>query len=242
MKFLCNNLSMLKKLWTTKTFRTMRLTFYALILSLVHAYALDGYAQATRLNLALNDVAVREVLQEIEEMSEFRFLYNSKMVDVDREVDIALTDVTIDKALQRLFDDTNVAYRIIDRQIVLFSEEEPVYDSSAIQQRAVSGTVTDSNGQPLPGVTVVVKGTTQGTVTDADGNYRISNIPQDATLVFSFVGMRSQEVVVGNQNMVHAQMQEESIGLEEVVAVGYGTVKKSDLTGSVSNITESQLT
>src|SRR5690606_2497077 len=143
-------------------------------LSLVQAFALDGYAQATRLNLALNDAAVRDVLQEIEEMSEFRFLYNSKMVDVDREVDIALKNETIDKALQNLFEETNVAYRIIDRQVVLFTEDEPVYGPSASQQQAVSGNVTDSNGYPLPGVTVVVKGTTQGTVTDADGNYRLT--------------------------------------------------------------------
>jgi TonB-linked SusC/RagA family outer membrane protein len=104
------------------------------------------------------------------------------------------------------------------------------------QQHAVSGKVTDSSGQPLPGVTVVVKGTTQGTVTNADGDYTLTNIPEDATLVFSFVGMRTQEVNVRSQTVINVRMEEETIGLEEVVAVGYGTQKKVNLTGAISNL------
>ncbi|MEE4286371.1 MAG: SusC/RagA family TonB-linked outer membrane protein, partial [Mariniphaga sp.] len=107
---------------------------------------------------------------------------------------------------------------------------------SYAQQRSVSGEVTDSGGQPLPGVTVVVKGTTQGTVTGADGNYSLTNIPEDATLVFSFVGMRAQEVVVGSQTSINITMIEETIGLEEVVAVGYGVQRKVNMTGAVSLI------
>src|SRR5690606_6282019 len=99
----------------------------------------------------------------------------------------------------------------------------------------------DAGGQPLPGVTVVVKGTTQGTVTNSDGAYSISNIPEDALLVFSFVGMHTHEVVVGDQTRIDTRMEEESIGLEEVVAIGYGTVRKSDLTGSVSSIKSDEL-
>ncbi|HAL65672.1 MAG TPA: hypothetical protein DCP10_08910, partial [Bacteroidales bacterium] len=109
------------------------------------------------------------------------------------------------------------------------------------QQHNVSGKVKDSGGQPLPGVTVVVKGTTQGTVTNADGEYSLSNIPEDATLVFSFVGMRTQEVVVGSQTSIDVRMEEETIGLEEVVAIGYGTQKKETLTGSVASVKGEEL-
>ena len=236
MKFLCKNWPVLKKLWSTKTFRTMRLTFYALILAVVQAYSISGYAQATKLNLDMENSSVRAVLQEIENMSEFRFLYNNQMVDAEREVDIEFKDFTIDKALEQLFNGTDVAYRIVDRQIVLFSKNEPVYETSQLQQRTVAGTVTDSNGQPLPGVTVMVKGTTQGTVTNAAGNYSISNIPEDATLVFSFVGMRTQEIAVGSQTGINVRLEEETIGLEEVIAVGYGTQKVTTVTGSVSDV------
>lgn len=100
----------------------------------------------------------------------------------------------------------------------------------------VKGKVTDPNGQSLPGVTIAIKGTARGTVTDAEGNYSLSNVPDNATLVFSFIGMKSQEVQVGNRTRIDVTMQEEAVALEEVVAVGYGTMRKSDLTGSVSQI------
>ncbi|MGC9342577.1 MAG: SusC/RagA family TonB-linked outer membrane protein [Bacteroidales bacterium] len=104
------------------------------------------------------------------------------------------------------------------------------------QQQTVSGKVTDSSGSPLPGVTVVVKGTTQGTVTNADGEYSLSNIPEDATLVFSFVGMRTQEIEIGNQSTIDVAMEIDAIGIEEVVAVGYGTMRKRDVVGAISSV------
>jgi len=106
------------------------------------------------------------------------------------------------------------------------------------QQKEITGKVTDTQGQPLPGVTVTVKGTTRGTVTDVDGNYSLSNIANNNTLVFSFVGMETQEINVGNRTRIDVTMQESAIALEEVVAVGYGTMKKSDLTGAVSSINQ----
>lgn len=107
---------------------------------------------------------------------------------------------------------------------------------TVLQQAAISGKVTGTDGLPLPGVTVVVKGTTMGMVTDANGNYQLNNVPAGATLVFSFVGMKSQEVVVGKQSTVNITMAEDSIGLEEVVAVGYGTQKRENVIGSVTSL------
>lgn len=109
--------------------------------------------------------------------------------------------------------------------------------SEANQQRTVSGTVTDKTGQPLPGVAVVIKGTTQGTVTSVEGKYSIPNVPENAVLQFSFVGMRAQEVTVASQTTINVRMVEETIGIDEVVAIGYGTMRKSDLTGSVKRVT-----
>jgi TonB-dependent SusC/RagA subfamily outer membrane receptor len=106
----------------------------------------------------------------------------------------------------------------------------------ALQQKMISGKVTDSSGAPLPGVTITITGTTTGTITDATGNYTLPNIPENATLVFSFVGMKTQEAQVGKRTSMNIQMAEETIGLEEIVAIGYGTMKKSDLTGSVTRI------
>lgn len=108
--------------------------------------------------------------------------------------------------------------------------------SSIVQQKPVSGKVTDSLGGTLPGVSVVVKGTTTGTITDANGNYSLSNVPKNATLQFSFVGMKTQEVVVGVKTTIDMTLGEESIGIEEVVAVGYGTTTKATVTGSISSV------
>lgn len=105
------------------------------------------------------------------------------------------------------------------------------------QQQSLSGKVEDSNGQSLPGVTIVIKGKTTGTTTDYDGHYKLSDVPGNATLVFSFVGMQTQEVKVkNNQQVINVVMFEDAIGLDEVVAVGYGSQKKVNLTGSVSSI------
>jgi len=105
----------------------------------------------------------------------------------------------------------------------------------------VQGKVVSVDNQPLPGVTIVVIGTSSGTISDLEGNYVLPNIPENATLVFSFVGMRTLEVVVGNRKVINVVMEEESIGLEEVIAIGYGTVRRRDLTGSVSRVSSDQI-
>ncbi|HKL33557.1 MAG TPA: TonB-dependent receptor plug domain-containing protein, partial [Tangfeifania sp.] len=215
----------------------MRLTFYAVLLTVIQSWALDGYAQTTRLDLEMKNSTVREVLAEIEDMSRFRFLYNSKMVDVEREVSISIKNKTIEKVLEKLFDDKDVEYTIVDRQIVLFAKGSSVSNSDFIQQqRQVSGTVTDDAGDPLPGVTVVVKGTTIGTVSNANGNYTIAPPENARTLIFSFIGMRTQEIEIGGRNTIDVTMNPDMIGIEEVVAIGYGVTKKSDLTGAVSSV------
>lgn len=103
------------------------------------------------------------------------------------------------------------------------------------QQRTVSGVITDLYGEPLPGVTVLIKGTTKGTVTDIDGHYTLTDIEENETLQYSFVGMKTQEIEIRNQNTINVSMEEDAIGLEEVVAVGYGTQSKRFVTGSVAS-------
>ncbi len=109
------------------------------------------------------------------------------------------------------------------------------------QQKDIRGTIKDEGGEPLPGVTVLIKGTTNGTVSDIDGNYILSNVPADATLQFSFVGMRTQDVVVGSQTTINVTMVLDAIGLEEVVAIGYGVQKKSDVTGATVSVSSEEL-
>jgi TonB-linked SusC/RagA family outer membrane protein len=214
----------------------MRNTVLILLLSAIQVFATDSYAQTKRISLAMNDATIKEVLVAIEKQSEFYFLYNSELIDVTKKVNLSIEEEKVDEILTRLFSSKEVDFLIRDRYIVLTPVGGNAELMLAQQQRSVFGTVTDESGRPLPGVTVVVKGTTQGTVTNADGDYLLSNIPEDATLVFSFVGMRTKEVEVGNQTEIKVTMVVDTIGIEEVVAIGYGTIKKSDLTGAVASV------
>ena len=109
------------------------------------------------------------------------------------------------------------------------------------QQSTVTGKITDGNGDPLPGVTIVIKGTTQGTITDFDGIYSFSEVPNGAVLVATFIGMRSQEITINGRSTINFTMEEETIGLDEIVAVGYGVQKKSNITGAISSVKSSDI-
>ena len=215
-----------------KTLMYMKLTCLFSLMGLIHIFAMDSYAQSSSLTVKFKNATVESVLQSVEDQSEFYFLYSRSLIDVNRKVDIQLDEVKIIDLLNELFAETDVEYKIEGRQIVLMNSE----NNASQQQKDIDGKVTDIDGQALPGVSIVIKGTTIGTITDFDGVFLLANVSEDAILVFSFVGMKTQEIVVGEQTVFNIKMTEDAIGIEEVVAIGYGTVKKSDLTGSVSTV------
>ena len=213
----------------------MKLTLFIVLFSFLGAMATDLYSQTTKLSLDLKNTTVKDVLGNIENQSEFFFLYSEKIIDVNREVNIEVHESRIEKVLDQIFAGTNVVYSVKGRQIVLSTPEANVLlsSSSTQQQISISGKVTDTSGVFLPGVSVVVKGTSKGVITDANGNYSISSVPSDATLVFSFVGMKKQEVPLGGKTTINVTLTEESVGIDEVVAIGYGTQRKGAITGSI---------
>ncbi len=215
-----------------KTFRIMRITVFLLLVPILQTFASQAYSQKARISVDFSKTKLLDALDEIEELSEFYFLFNEKLVDTNREVTLSAEDQKISDILDHLFKGTDVVYTITDRKIIL----APGFLSNTQQQsRTVSGRVTDTSGEPLPGVTVVIKGTTSGTITDMDGTYSFK-VPENATMVFSFVGMKTQEVEVGNQTEINVSLEFDAIGLEEVIAVGYGTQKKRDVIGSIASI------
>lgn len=225
----------LPPIWS-KSIRIMKLTFLFLMIGLMHVTA-SVYSQSTKLTLDMRNKQVVEVLEEIEKQSEFRFAYSSELIDVNRKVSIELNNKKIDETLDVIFEGTGVIYVMHDRHIMLYPKEMDVKsESGARQQKSISGKVTDQRGGPLPGVTVIVKGTTQGTVTNAEGNYSLNNIPEGSSLQFSFIGMLTQVIVVSSQVQIDVTMIIDAIGIEEVVAVGYGTMKRTDITGAVTSV------
>ncbi|HRX11470.1 MAG TPA: SusC/RagA family TonB-linked outer membrane protein, partial [Draconibacterium sp.] len=201
------------------------------------------YSQATKFNFIAENKQVVDVLKEIEESSNFRFFYIREQVGVERQVTVKANGATVEQILDKLFDDQGISYKVMDDNLVLLSPDKSIttIEKLSSQQKSVSGKVTDESGQPLPGVTVLIKGTTNGSVTNIDGVFTISNIPENATLVFSFIGMRTQEVTVAGQTTINITMGVDAIGIEEVVAIGYGSQKKSDLTGAVVSVSNEDM-
>lgn len=226
----------------------MKLTLTIFLFCLAGAAA-STYSQNTRLDIKLENGNMVELIKQIEAKSEFMFYYQKNELSELDNLTLEAQNATVMEILDKVTKGTGFDYAVIDRYIVVRKVDNDfgndflstTKENATAQQRAVSGKVTDSNNQPLPGATVVIKGTTQGTVTNADGDYTLGNIPENATLVFSFVGMRTQEVVVGSQTSINVNMTEDAIGLDEVIVVGFGTQKKADLTGAVSAVQGEEL-
>lgn len=216
-----------------KIFLKMKVTLFVVLFSAIQVLATGAYSQTKGFTLAKENTTLENVLKAIEDQSNYYFLYNGSLIDVSQKINVKLENQSLEATLQALFKDADVTYKIYNRQIVL----SPAKTAADVQQSMeVKGNVSDASGAPLPGVTVIIKGTTTGTITDFDGNYVLSNVAEGSTLLFSFVGMKPQEVIVGNTSTIDVTLAEESIGIEEVVAIGYGTQKKVNLTGSVSTI------
>ena len=216
-----------------KTFLVMRIVIVISLVCIMQSFALESYAQNSKISLSAKEMKLEEIMMRIEDQTKYRFAYNKTEIDVDISYSIDINNLEIKELLDKLFSKGDIVYNIIDRQIVLSSSKKSTF---AQQQKSVSGKVTDSSGNSLPGVSVVVKGTTNGTITDVDGSYSLLNIPDNATLQFSFVGMKMQEVAVLGKTTLNITMEEETVGIEEVVAVGYGTQRKVNLTGAVSMV------
>lgn len=219
----------------------MKLLTLMIFIAFVSASA-SSYSQATKFNLDMKNVTIGEVFQKIEEQSEFVILFNEKTLDINRKVDVIVKDKTVENILDQIFKGDKDAYRIFDKQIAIYPndiKELPSIantETSVEQKKEITGIVRDSKGLSLPGVTVAVKGTTQGTITDSDGKYTFTNLPVDAVLVFSFVGLKTQEISVNGKANINVVMVEATVGMDEVVVVGYGTQIKSNLTGAIEQI------
>ena len=235
--FLCSLGEFLNNLSSLKILKVMRNTVLLILITAFQVNAVDSYSQNTRLSLDLNNVTVANVLEEIESQSEYFFLFNAKLIDVERKVSVSAQDQKIFDILGNLFNETGVNYLVYGKQIILSPENLVRLNQPPQQQNTVGGKVTDNTGTPLAGVTILVKGTTAGTLTDAQGNYSISLPAEAQVLVFSFVGMKSQEIEIAGQTSIDVIMAQSVESLDEVVVIGYETsVRRKDLTGAVASI------
>ncbi|TPG33892.1 SusC/RagA family TonB-linked outer membrane protein [Flavobacterium pectinovorum] len=206
-----------------------------------------SYSQKTKISLNKESVTVKEVIDEIETTTEFKFLFNTKSVDLNRKVTLNVKKVPVNIILDLLFKGTDTSYEIDDRKILLTKTKENkvimisqpnLPDLPPVQ---IKGTIVDSNGQPLPSANVVEKGTKTGVTTDFDGKFALNVSNENAILIISYIGFDTQEVSLKGQATIKIVLKESAAGLNEVVVVGYGTQKKHDITGSVSSINKNSI-
>ncbi|MEM8510454.1 MAG: SusC/RagA family TonB-linked outer membrane protein [Bacteroidota bacterium] len=217
----------------------MKLTTLFLIAIVFCMSANDSYSQRTRITIDLDNATIAEVLDEIENTTEFKFIYSVKNVDLGRRVSLSVEQLRIQNVLRSLFDKTQTSYKVRGRQVIL-SKAEPIKSkqkSIAISQRTimVKGQVFDNLQNPLPGVSIIEKGTTNGVASDFDGNFEIQ-VQEGATLVFTSIGFLSQEITA-TTSFMQVTLKESTSELEEVIVVAQGITKSRKALGfSVSKV------
>lgn len=204
-----------------------------------------SYGQWTKISLDLKNVSIEQLIDEIEGTSKFRFIYKIEDVNLDRLVSIKADGEQIQNVLDELFVNTETDFRIRNRRIYLVKRTEKERSGStkplAVQELTISGKVTDENSVPLPGASVLEKNTDNGTTTDFDGNYSITVTNPNGVLTISYIGYGTIEIDIENRNTIDVVLESETSALDAVIVVGYGTQKKSDLTGSVATVPEQRL-
>lgn len=221
----------------------MKITSLFLFISLVSINA-NTYSQNGRISLEANNEELSAILGRIESKTDYRFFYNNE-VNLDQKVSITASKEKLSKVLVRLFSKTNIFYKVKEKQILLKNRPKQSVVAPTItisvQDQVVNGVVRDPSGTPLPGASVLEKGTANGVQTDFDGNYALKITGENPVLVVSYIGFKPQEIVVNQRTTIDVMLQEDAAALDEVVVVGFGTQKKASVVGSMSTVQPAEL-
>ncbi|TMI87714.1 MAG: SusC/RagA family TonB-linked outer membrane protein, partial [Bacteroidetes bacterium] len=217
-----------------KFFRIMRLTIACLLIACLHVAA-TGHTQ-DKVTLNLKSVELRKAIIAIEKKTDYRFLFNEQLLTHKPRVDVTAVETPVTEVLDHIFQNTGISYRILQNKLVVLKESSEEASLANLVDIRVTGHVTSvEGGDALRGVSVAVKGSRTGTTTDVSGNYAIT-VPDNATLVFSYVGYESKEVPVAGQAVINVSLAQSVRVQEQVVVIGYGTASKRDLTGSIVKV------
>lgn len=212
----------------------MKLIFTLIFVGLTTLNAKNTYSQ-NKIDIEIYQGTLQQVFQQIEKNTEFIFFYKDGTLPENDKFTINKKGIELNLFLDDLLKDYSIGYKVDDRQVTVY--KKPIENRvKSVPQFTVTGTITDETGLPLSGATVVEKGTTNGTQADFDGNFSIDVAGEDATLVVSFVGYSTQEVLVGGQSEIDIVLNEDTAALSEVVVIGYGTQRREDVTGALSSV------
>lgn len=214
----------------------------AALLLLVGCVPLLAQAQEQEVSVNLRNVSLTELFSSIEKQTTYRFAYRDVVIDKKKDVTIQREKVPVTAILDDILPQKRLQYDVVSSKSIVISEKKQAGEqSSSGVKKKITGVVTDANGEPIIGVNVVEKGTTNGTVTDLDGKFSL-DLPDQTTLHISYIGYIAQELPVKNKNYFSINLLEDTQTLDEVIVVGYGTMKKKDLTGSVGSVRGDNIT
>ncbi|PWU01309.1 MAG: SusC/RagA family TonB-linked outer membrane protein [Bacteroidetes bacterium] len=183
-----------------------------------------------KISLNLQQVEINKVFNTIERQGSYRFLFNSELKGLHQRVSINVDKAAIADVLNLVLAGTDLTYKILEENLIVIRQ-----NSLELQDIRITGKVTNDLNEPLPGVSITVKGSSKGTTSDNAGNFELT-VPENATLVVSYIGFTTQEVAVNNQSVVNIKLVPSTKQLDQVVVVGYGTQRKIDVTGAVGQI------
>jgi len=224
-------------------FRIMKITTLFLFIGILSVYAENSFSQNARVSIKENNIQLEKVLTEIEKQTDYLFIYNDQ-VEVKRRVSVDASNKPVYQVLNDIFRNTDINYLMEGTHIILSNKIEKINAVNAPLQdsKTVTGTVSDVNKEPLTGVSVAVKGTTNGTMTDIEGRYTIRATEKDI-LVFSYMGFVQQERTVGNNTTFNITMEEDNVILGDVVITALGIKRETKaLTYNVQEIKAEELT
>ncbi|MFB6342746.1 TonB-dependent receptor [Saccharicrinis sp. FJH62] len=196
---------------------------------------LSVYAQNYRFSGNYKGKTMQELFTMIESQSQYRFFYNDDLIDTRQKVDIQFDNLGIEEILNKILKDKNIRFEILENNLIVLIANRPG------QAQIIQGNVTDMEGKPLPGVTILAKVSKTGTISDMKGNFSIKIRATDSILIFSFIGMETKEMSVYANDFEHVTMVESAYGIDEIIAVGYGFKRKETLTGAISAITATEM-
>lgn len=195
-------------------------------------------AQEQQVTVNMENKTLKEVFSEIEKQTSYRFSYRNVVLDDEKDVTVQKRNANVTEILKAVLSGRNLDFNIVsEKSIVIFDKRQ----SQAVTpgNRSVSGIITDQNGEVVIGASVSLKGTSTGTVTDIDGRFELK-ASEEGTLVISFIGFSAVELPIKGKSLFNITLTEDNQLLDEVVVIGYGTVRRRDLTGSVSQVNSSE--
>ncbi|MGX1930995.1 SusC/RagA family TonB-linked outer membrane protein [Flagellimonas sp. 2504JD4-2] len=221
-----------------KLLKIMMRTFLFLCFTTALSFAPnDAHSQNAKIVIDKDkEISVSRIFEIIQEQAGYKFVYSDDLIRKAPKVRLKKGIVRTKELLRKGLSPIDCTFEFTENETVIVKKRSKKNVPNVVLQVSVSGTVNDSNGQPLPGANIVEKGTTNGTQTDFDGNFTIDVLDQNAVLVISYIGYSTKEVALNGQTNLAISLDEDAAGLDEVVLIGYGTVRKSDLTGAVSSV------